>query len=56
LPELWKLNDIYCDSVCKYLDIRKTQLVYAKLWGIDVDQSNNVGLITKEKFYPIIKM
>ncbi len=56
LPELWKLNDLYCESVCKYLDIRKTQLVYTRLWGIDIDQSNNVGLISKEKFYPIIKI
>ena len=55
LPELWKLNDLYSDSVCKYLDIRKTQLIYTRLWGIDIDQSNNVGLIAKEKFYPIIK-
>ena len=55
LPELWKLDDIYTDSVCEYLKIRKTQLMYEKLWGISVDFSNTVGLITKEQFYPVIK-
>ena len=55
LPELWKLDDLYTDSVCEYLRIRKTQLIYEKLWGISVDFSNTVGLITKEQFYPVIK-
>ena len=55
LPELWKLDDLYIESVCEYLDIRKTHLIYEQLWGISVDFSNTVGLITKEQFYPVIK-
>ncbi len=55
LPELWKLDDLYTEDVCEYLRIRKTQLIYEKLWGISVDYSNTVGLITKEQFYPVIK-
>jgi hypothetical protein len=55
LPELWKLDDLYTEDVCEYLRIRKTQLIYEKLWGISVDFSNTVGLITKEQFYPVIK-
>jgi hypothetical protein len=55
LPELWKLDDLYTEHVCEYLRIRKTQLIYENLWGISVDFSNTVGLITKEQFYPVIK-
>lgn len=55
LPELWKLDDLYTENVCEYLRIKKTQLIYEKLWGISVDFSNTVGLITKEQFYPVIK-
>jgi hypothetical protein len=55
LPELWKLDNLYIESVCEYLDIRKTQLIYKQLWGISIDFSNTVGLITKEQFYPVIK-
>ena len=55
LPELWKLDDLYTEDVCEYLRIRKTQLIYENLWGISVDFSNTVGLITKEQFYPVIK-
>lgn len=55
LPELWKLNDSYLDNVAEYLDIKTNQVINAKLWDICIDSSDNVGLITKEKFYPVIK-
>lgn len=55
LPELWKLNDVYLENVAEYLDIRTNQVMNAKLWDICIDCSDNVGLITKEKFYPVIK-
>lgn len=55
LPELWKLNDIYVDNVAEYLAIKRSQIEYVKLWDISIDVSKNVGIITKEKFYPIIK-
>ena len=55
LPELWKLNDLYMENVAEYLDIRSSQVINAKLWDIYIDSSRNVGLITKEKFFPIIK-
>lgn len=54
-PELWKLNDIYIESVAEYLDIKRSQVINAKLWDICIDSSKNVGLITRDKFYPIIK-
>lgn len=55
LPELWKLDDLYMECVSEYLKIKKTQLMYTPLWGISVDHSSKVGLITSEKFYPVIK-
>lgn len=55
LPELWKLDDLYMECVCEYLKIKKTQLMYTPLWGISIDHSSKVGLITTEKFYPVIK-
>jgi hypothetical protein len=55
LPELWKLDDLYMECVSEYLRIRRTQLIYTPLWGISIDHSSKVGLITVEKFYPIIK-
>lgn len=55
IPEIWKLNDLYIEQVSEYLAIRKTQICYFKLWNISMDFSNNVGLVTKEKFFPIIK-
>lgn len=55
LPELWKLNDKYLDNVAEYLDIKTSQVINAKLWDICIDTSKNVGLITKDKFYPVIK-
>jgi hypothetical protein len=55
LPELWKLNDLYVENVAEYLAIKKNQVEYVKLWDISIDVSKNVGLITKEKFFPIIR-
>ena len=55
LPEIWKLDDLYMECVSEYLKIRKTQLIYTPLWGISVDQSSKVGLITSDKYYPVIK-
>jgi hypothetical protein len=55
LPEIWKLDDLYMECVSEYLKIRKTQLIYTPLWGISVDHSRKVGLITSDKFYPVIK-
>ena len=55
LPELWKLDDLYMECVCRYLKIRKTELMHTPLWGISVDHSSKVGLITSDKFYPVIK-
>ena len=43
------------ECVSEYLKIRKTQLIYTPLWGISIDHSSKVGLITSEKFYPVIK-
>lgn len=55
LPELWKLNDLYLENVAEYLAIRRSQVMNVKLWDISIDSSKFVGIITREKFYPIIK-
>ena len=55
LPELWKLNDLYLENVAEYLAIRRSQVINVKLWDISIDSSKFVGIITREKFYPIIK-
>jgi len=55
LPELWKLNDLYLENVAEYLAIRRSQVMNVKLWDISIDSSKYVGIITREKFYPIIK-
>ena len=55
LPELWKLNEQYLESVAEFLSVKRTRVESLKLWDISIDYSNNVGLITSEKFYPIIK-
>jgi predicted GIY-YIG superfamily endonuclease len=54
-PEIWKLDEIYVENVSEYLSVRRTQLEFTKLWNIAMDYSNNVGLVTKSKFFPIIK-
>ena len=55
VPELWKLDDFFIDSVAEYLSIKRRQVEFTKLWDISIDFSKNVGLITQEKFYPIIR-
>ena len=54
-PELWKLDNIYMENVSEYLSVKKTQVEFIKLWNIAVDFSSNVGLVTKSKFFPIIR-
>ena len=53
--EIWKLDDSYIDDVSHYLCVKKNQIEFVKLWNIAVDFSNNVGLVTRLKFFPIIK-
>lgn len=55
LPEIWKLDELYIENVSEYLSVKKTQIEHIKLWNISVDFSSNVGLVTKQKFFPIIK-
>lgn len=55
VPELWKLNDLFIECVADYLSIKRRQVEFVKLWDISIDFSKNVGLITQEKFYPIIR-
>lgn len=54
-PEIWKLDDLYLEDVTEYLSIKKTQIEYSKLWDISIDYSVYVGLVTNNKFFPIIK-
>lgn len=54
-PEIWKLDEFYIENVSEYLSVKRTQLEFVKLWNIAMDYSNNVGLVTKSKFFPIIK-
>lgn len=54
-PEIWKLDEIYIENVSEYLSIKRTQLEFNKLWNIAMDYSVNVGLVTRSKFFPIIK-
>lgn len=55
IPEIWKLDNFYIEHVAEYLSIKTTQIEFFKLWNISMDFSTNVGLVTKEKFFPIIK-
>ena len=52
-PEIWKLDESYIEDVTEYLSIKKTQIEFSKLWNIAIDYSLNVGLVTKDKFFPI---
>jgi len=54
-PELWKLDKLYIENVSEYLSINRSKVEFVKLWNIAVDFSSNVGLVTKSKFFPIIK-
>ena len=55
VPELWKLNDFFIECVSDYLEIKRERVLFTRLWDVSIDLSRNVGLITKEEFYPIIK-
>lgn len=54
-PELWKLNDFFIHCVSNYLEIKREKVLFAKLWDVSIDVSKNVGIITNEKFYPLIR-
>ena len=55
VPELWKLNDFFIECVSDYLEIKRERVVFTRLWDVSIDLSKNVGLITNEEFYPIIR-
>lgn len=55
VPELWKLNDFFIECVSDYLEIKKERVLFTRLWDVSIDVSKNVGLITNEEFYPIIR-
>jgi hypothetical protein len=54
-PELWKLNDFFIECVSNYLEIKRERVLFTKLWDVSIDVSKNVGIITNEKFYPLIR-
>jgi hypothetical protein len=54
-PELWKLNDFFIECVSDYLEIKRERVLFTKLWDVSIDVSKNVGIITNEKFYPLIR-
>ena len=54
--ELWKLNDFFVKCVSDYLQIKKERVFFVRLWDIPIDlSSSNVGIITSQSFFPIIK-
>jgi len=55
VPELWKLDDFFMECVAEYLNVKRQSVAFTRLWNISIDHSSNVGLITEEKFFPIIK-
>ena len=55
VPELWKLNDFFIECVSDYLEIKRERVLFSRLWDVSIDISRNVGLITNEEFFPIIK-
>ena len=55
VPELWKLNDFFVECVSDYLEIKRERVLFARLWDVSIDISKNVGLITNEEFFPIIR-
>jgi hypothetical protein len=56
LPELWKLDKEYIEIVSEYLQIRTSQVEFIRLWDISIDYSKTVGLITNDKFFPVIRL
>jgi hypothetical protein len=55
VPEMWKLNDFFVECVSDYLEIKRERVMFTRLWDVSIDMSRNVGLITNEEFYPIIR-
>lgn len=55
VPELWKLNDFFIECVSDYLEIKRERVLFTRLWDVSIDVSKNVGLITSEEFFPIIR-
>ena len=55
VPELWKLNDFFVECVSDYLEIKRERVLFTKLWDVSIDVSKNVGIITNEKFFPLIR-
>ena len=55
VPELWKLNDFFIECVSDYLEIKRERVVFTRLWDVSIDVSKNVGLITSQEFFPIIR-
>ena len=55
VPELWKLNDFFVECVSDYLEIKSERVLFTKLWDVSIDVSKNVGIITNEKFFPLIR-
>lgn len=55
VPELWKLNDFFIECVSDYLEIKRERVLFTKLWDVSIDVSKNVGIITNEKFFPLIR-
>jgi hypothetical protein len=55
VPELWKLNDFFIECVSDYLEIKRERVMFSRLWDVSIDVSRNVGLITNEEFFPIIR-
>ena len=55
VPELWKLNDFFIECVSEYLEIKRETVLFTRLWDVSIDVSKNVGIITSEKFFPLIR-
>lgn len=55
VPELWKLNDFFIECVSDYLEIKRERVLFTKLWDVSIDVSKNVGIITNQKFFPLIR-
>ena len=55
VPELWKLNDFFIECVSEYLEIKRERVLFTRLWDVSIDVSENVGIITSEKFFPLIR-
>jgi len=55
VPELWKLNDFFIECVSDYLEVKRERVLFTRLWDVSIDVSKNVGIITNEKFFPLIR-